>query len=114
MAVPIEGGVGSFSTYTLPTLGMSLNGCVTVLEAHSGSWHIRAHERVADHVLEVEVEPGVGRMFSHTFGMRAKIDFEFRWSEPRDTTLVLWVGVDFGSEPEGGTCSGGAPPQGVR
>jgi hypothetical protein len=32
--------------------------------------------------------------FAHEFGLRSQIEFDFQWSEPRDTTLFLWVGVD--------------------
>lgn len=92
--IPIEAGEGTMSTMALPTLGMRLAGCMTVWPGHSGDFEIRAHERILDHVLEFTGKPGVGVPFAHTFGMRAQIDFDFHWSEPRDTTLLLWIGVD--------------------
>jgi len=92
--VPIEAGEGTMSTMTMPSMGMQLAGCMTVWSGHSGEFEIRAHEQVLDHVLEFTAEPGVGVPFSHTFRMRAQIDFNFQWSEPRDTTLLLWIGVD--------------------
>jgi len=103
VAVPIARGEGSFSTVRLPTARMTLSGCVNVWYGHSGSWTIEAHERVAEESLSIAADPGVGVPFSHDFGMQAQIDFAFRWSEPRDTTLLLWVGVD----PDG---EGGKPP----
>ena len=54
------------------------------------------HETVTDSVLVITAEPGEGVPFSHTFGLRAQVDFDVRWSEPRDTTLLLWVGLAVG------------------
>lgn len=103
VGVPIEGGEGSYTTVRLPTARMTLTGCVNVWHGHSGTWTIEARDRVSDATLVIDAEPGVSVPFSHTFGMQAKLDFDFRWSEPRDTTLVLWVGVDLDGE-------GGDPP----
>ena len=104
VAVPIEGGSGEVRTLALPTVGLTLSGCVNVWAGHSGAWEITARDNVTDSVLEVSADPGVGVLFSHTFGMQAQLDFEFRWSEPRDTTLLLWVGLGMGEEPESASC----------
>ena len=61
---------------------------------HSGTWEIRAHESVLGSNLRIEAEPGVGVTFEHDFGMTAQVDIEFEWSEPRDTTLLLWIALD--------------------
>lgn len=103
VGIPIEGGEGSYSTVRLPTARMTLDGCVHVWYGHSGKWTIEARDSITESTLVIAAEPGVGVPFSHKFGMRAKIDFDFRWSEPRDTTLLLWVGVDLDGE-------GGDPP----
>lgn len=92
--VPIEEGRGSYSTVRLPTVRMTVDGCVNVWYGHTGTWTIHARDAVTDSTLVIDAEPGIGVPFSHTFGMQAQIDFDFRWSEPRDTTLLLWVGVD--------------------
>jgi hypothetical protein len=94
VGIPIEGGKGSFSTVTVPTAAMSIAGCVNVWWGHSGSFEIRAHESVLGSNLRISAEPGVGVPFEHDFGMTAQVDIEFEWSEPRDTTLMLWVGLD--------------------
>jgi hypothetical protein len=94
IGIPIVKGHGTFSTVTLPTAAMSLSGCVNVWYGHSGTWTIEAHERVLGSRLQIEAEPGVGVPFEHDFGMTAQVDFDFRWSEPRDTTLMLWVGLE--------------------
>ena len=92
--IPIENRHGTFSTFTLPTAAMSVSGCVNVWYVHSGTWEIEARESVLGSVLRIEAEPGRGVPFEHDFGMTAQVDFDFRWSEPRDTTLFLWVGLD--------------------
>jgi hypothetical protein len=98
LTIPIVAGKGSFSTTRLPTAGLTLKGCVNVWPGHSGTWDIDARENVTQGHLHVSATPGIGQRFSHEFGMQAQIDFDFRWSEPRDTTLMLWVGVDMGSD----------------
>ncbi|MDH3272029.1 MAG: hypothetical protein OEN56_11885 [Gemmatimonadota bacterium] len=98
VGIPIEGGEGSYTTVRLPTAGMTLSGCVHVWYGHSGQWTIEARDQITDSTLTITAEPGIGVPFSHRFGMQAKLDFEFHWSEPRDTTLMLWVGVDMDGE----------------
>ena len=93
VAMAIEGGEGSYSSVRLPTLNLKLNGCVTVWDELSGSWEIEATETVPGTKLLLSAEPGVGVPFSHQFGMQAQVDVSFRWSEPGDTTLLLWVGL---------------------
>lgn len=93
VAVPIEGGAGSASTLTIPTMGLTLTGCVRVWDGHSGRWQIRARETIAQQSLSMSSVPGQGVPFSHTFGLRSQLEVDIRWSEPRDTTLYLWVGI---------------------
>jgi hypothetical protein len=104
VGIPIQHGKGTFSTATLPTAAMSIAGCVNVWWGHSGSWEIRAHESVLGSNLRIEAEPGQGVTFEHDFGMTAQVDIEVAWSEPRDTTLMLWVGVDPTLEAPEETC----------
>lgn len=105
VGIPIVKGHGSFSTVTLPTAAMSLSGCVNVWYGHSGTFSIDAHERVLGSNLHIDAEPGVGVPFSHDFGMTAKLDFDFMWSEPRDTTLMIWVGIDGMGEGQQDSCT---------
>jgi len=102
--IPIQDGRGRMSTMTLPTVGLTLAGCITIWPGHSGSWELEAHDRVSSASLEVTAEPGVGELFSHTFGMQAQIDFDFRWSEARDTTLLMWVGLNMGGTGKEESC----------
>ena len=98
VTIPIEDGVGHYSTARMPTGGLTLRGCVTLWPGHSGTWEIDAVENVNSGRLEMRLEPGKSQTFSHAFGMQAQMDFDFRWSEPRDTTLMLWVGIDLMGE----------------
>lgn len=100
VSVPIQGGVGTVSTATMPTVGMTIVGCLNVWGGHSGEWEIRARDSVTDSTMVVRLEPGVGVPFTHTFGMTAQVDVDFRWSEPRDTTLLMWIGVALGRTTE--------------
>jgi hypothetical protein len=93
VSIPIERGRGSASTATIPTMGLTLNGCVRVWDGHTGRWEIRARESVNQGALTVRALPGQGVPFSHTFGFRSQLEVDIIWSEPRDTTLFLWVGV---------------------
>jgi hypothetical protein len=96
VSIPIVGGQGSMSTAQLPTMGMTLAGCMTVWPGHSGDFEILARETMVDTTLVVHARPGVGVPFRHTFGVKAQLDFSFRWSEARDTTLMLWLGLAVG------------------
>lgn len=94
VSVPIEHGHGTVSTIMLPTMGLKLSGCIHVWEGHTGEWEIRARDTIAQDSLRLTSLPGQGVRFAHEFGLRSQIEFDFQWSEPRDTTLFLWVGVD--------------------
>jgi len=94
VSVPIEHGHGTVSTIMLPTMGLKLSGCIHVWEGHTGEWQIHARDTIAQDSLRLTSRPGQGVRFTHEFGLRSQIEFDFEWSEPRDTTLFLWVGVD--------------------
>jgi hypothetical protein len=98
VSVPIEKGAGSASTVTLPAMGLTLNGCVRVWDGQSGHWTIRAHDSITGDSLVVQSDPGQGVPFTHTFGLRTQLHVDIAWSEPRDTTLFLWVGLGGGED----------------
>ena len=93
VTIPILAGEGTISTVRVPAMALGITGCVNVWHGHSGSWQIEAHEKVRGSVLRIEAQPGLGVPFEHDFGMQAQVDVKFSWSEARDTTLMLWVGV---------------------
>jgi len=93
VSIDIQDGRGAAKTLPMPAMGMTLNGCMQVWEGNTGRWRIRAHDTVTDKVIEASSLPGEDVPFSHEFGLRTQLDVEFIWSEPRDTTLYLWVGL---------------------
>ena len=93
VAIPVTAGSGSIRTDTVPTLGLTLAGCVQVWPGHSGEWTIEARDPVNDGRIDATAVPGEGVPFSYRTGLRSLLDVEVRWSEPRDTTLLLWVGL---------------------
>jgi len=99
VSVPIVAGHGNASTVTIPTMGLTLTGCVRIWDGHSGRWELRARESIADTTLVVRSGPGEGVPFQHTFGVRSQVSVDITWSEPRDTTLFLWVGVKAADDP---------------
>jgi len=105
VAVDVHQGIGAISTTMLPTLGMNLSGCVHVFEGQTGHWEVRARDTIGEGSLEASLDPGGDAPFAHQFGLRARLEFEFEWSEPRDTTLYLWVGVDRADDAPGESCT---------
>ncbi len=96
VSVDLEDGVGSVRTARVPTLGMTVAGCLNVWGGHSGTFEIHARDLISDTSLVVRAEPGSGVPFRHTFGAQAQLEVEFRWTEPRDTTLLMWIGLAVG------------------
>jgi hypothetical protein len=93
VSVPIEDGEGVVSSVAVPTAGLTLTGCVQVWGGHSGRWDIEARDVLGEGHLEAEALPGEPVPFTYKAGLRSQLEAKFRWSEPRDTTLLLWVGL---------------------
>jgi hypothetical protein len=93
VSIDIQDGRGAAKTLPMPSMGMTLSGCMQVWEGNTGRWQIRAHDVVTDAVIEASSLPGEDVPFQHEFGLRTQLEVEFIWSEPRDTTLFLWVGL---------------------
>lgn len=121
VAVPVEDGRGALETSTVPIGGLPFRGCTRLWTGHSGSWTIRAEDVIAERTMEVTMAPGDAVRFRHQPRSRAKLRVDVAWSEPRDTTLFLWVGLGDGSagtddpcEPRGrgevGDADPSAPP----
>lgn len=99
VAIPISGGRASISSDTVPTLGLTLTGCFTVWPGHSGEWTFEARDRLNDESLDAVATPGEGVPFSVQTGMQSHVDLQVRWSEPRDTVLQVWVGLEIPTRP---------------
>jgi hypothetical protein len=72
---------------------LTIAGCVQVYAGHSGRWDIVARDSLGDGRMEAEVIGGEPVPFRYEARERAQLTVEARWSEPRDTTLLLWVGL---------------------
>lgn len=94
IAVPIEEGTGVMRTAAVPTLGLVVTGCAQIWGGHSGTWEIRLRDSVSGRTLEVSAAPGEPILFTHASAMMSQVDLDVRWSEPRDTTLVMWIGIE--------------------
>lgn len=105
--IPIEDGRGSVETAEVPTFGLELAGCARVWSGHSGTWTVEAADLVADRTLTAVLDPDEAVRFRHRSGPRSRLSVDVRWSEPRDTTLFLWVGLGGEERRRGDAC---APP----
>jgi hypothetical protein len=91
--VPIRGGKGSRLTPILPTAGLDVAGCFRVWGGHSGLWDFDVRDTQGAARLQKLTLPDQPVTFRHATGRVAQLDLQVRWSEPRDTTLILWVGL---------------------
>lgn len=108
VGIPVQDGEGRVDLGSLPTAGMEVEGCARIWSGHSGTWEIRAEDVGSDRLLEATVRPGEAVHFRHATGNTARVRVDVRWSEPRDTTLVLWVGVRrAGRSDDGELCAPG-------
>jgi len=104
ITVPIKNGTGKVSTAALPTIGMTLAGCVHVWGGQTGRWSIQARDAFGTGRFDMSAGAGESKPFSYTAGMRSQLDIDFAWSEPRDTTLYLWVGLARPNQAPEATC----------
>ena len=104
VSIPVAGGEGSLRTVAVPVGGLSLSGCVQVWVGNSGRWSLRAQDVLSDERLDVSVVPGESTPFSYAPGPRSQLQVDVRWSEPRDTTLFLWIGLETPNQGERDPC----------
>ena len=79
VTLPIEKGTGKLLTRPLPTGGLSLD--------------VRIEDTYGNGRLQTLARPAQDVPFTYDTGAWAQLDVNVRWSEPRDTTLVVWVGL---------------------
>lgn len=92
--IPVEDGSGHLLTTPLPTLGLRISGCAQVWGGHSGEWDIQARDTQGSGRMHVRARVGQHVPFSYDTGILSQLSVAVRWSEPRDTTFLLWVGLD--------------------
>lgn len=93
LGLPVTAGRASLQGPAVPVAGLSLDGCLQVWDGHSGEWTIRAEDRLGESRLDVTALPGQPVRFEFRGGVRAQLEVAVEWSEERDTTLHVWVGV---------------------
>ena len=96
--LPVEKGRASLLSPVVPLAGLSINGCLHVWSGHSGQWTVRAADTRGDKKLDFVAEPGKPVRFDYKAGLQAQLDLKIEWSEPRDTTLFLWIGLARGKK----------------
>ena len=60
---------------------------------HSGSWTLEVTDTYGNGRLEARARPADDIPFTYDTGLLAQLEVDVRWSEPRDTTLLVWVGL---------------------
>ena len=93
ISLDVVDGHGSYQSTAMPVGGLRFDGCFQVWRGHSGEWKVRAEDKLGDGELEVTTTPGEPVDFAYRAGFQAQLDVSVEWSEPRDTTLFMWVGL---------------------
>lgn len=91
--IPIQGGQGRLTTPSLPAGGMKLTGCMEIWPGHSGRFTLKVADTFGNGRLEADAGPAEDIPFTYAPGPFAQLQVDVRWSEPRDTTLMVWIGV---------------------
>jgi hypothetical protein len=104
IGIPIEEGRGTLSTVVVPTAGLTVTGCLQVYAGHSGRWWIRARDTLGEGRLDASVTAGEPVRFTYAAGLRTQLEVDARWSEARDTVLLVWVGLETPLHPGRDAC----------
>ncbi len=92
--LPVKRGRANLVTARVPTAGLKVAGCLEIWPGHSGSWTMRIRDTYGNGRLDAEALPAQDVPFKYDTGLWAQLDIDVRWSEPRDTTLMVWVGLE--------------------
>jgi hypothetical protein len=91
--IPVDGGRGTLLTPSLPSAGRTIEGCMEIWPGHSGSWSLEVTDTYGNGRLETQARPADDIPFTYDTGLLAQLEVDVRWSESRDTTLLVWVGL---------------------
>jgi hypothetical protein len=91
--IPVEAGRGNLTTVTIPAAGRAVEGCLEIWPGHSGSWSLKVEDTFGNGSFEAEAQPSEDIPFTYEPGAFARLAVDVEWSEPRDTTLMVWVGL---------------------
>ena len=95
--IPVEAGRGNLTTVTMPAAGRNLEGCLEIWYGHTGQWSLRVEDTFGNGSLEVDAIPAQDIPFTYEPGPLARLAVDVEWSERRDTTLLVWVGLTMAS-----------------
>lgn len=95
ITLPIVKGKGTLLTTPMPTAGLRLRGCMEIWGGHSGTFAVRIEDTYGNgRLLRQRARPAEDVPFVYNTGQWAQLDVNVEWSEPRDTTLIVWVGLE--------------------
>lgn len=94
VSLPIQGGRAHLTTAALPSAGQTIRGCLGIWPGHTGLWTVRVADTYGNGRLEAQAGSGERIPFVYSTGLLAQLEVEVEWSEPRDTTLLVWVGLE--------------------
>lgn len=113
VSIPIEGGRGTMRTRAVPTAGMRLSGCMEIWGGHSGAFDVAVEDVYGNGSLRRNgARPAEDVPFDYRTGAWSQLDVNVRWTERRDTTLLVWVGLEGGRRSSRDPCEPvyGSPP----
>ena len=91
--LPVRNGKAALRGPLVPLAGLAVDGCLVVWRRHSGEWTIHAKDERSGQAIDTVVIPGTPVRFAYKAGGTARFSVEIEWSEPRDTTLFVWLGA---------------------
>lgn len=94
VSLPVEAGKARLTTMAIPSAGRTFKGCLEIWPGHSGRWLVKVTDTYGNGRIEADARPADDIPFNYTTGMMAQLDVQVEWSEPRDTTLMVWIGLD--------------------
>jgi len=91
--LPVRSGKAALRGPLVPLGGLAINGCFVVWRRHSGEWTVHAKDERSGQAIDTVAIPGAPVRFAYKAGFTARFSVDVEWSEPRDTTLFIWVGA---------------------
>lgn len=91
--LPVRNGKAALRGPLVPLAGLSVDVCLVVWRRHSGQWTVHLKEERSGQAIDTVALPGEPVRLAYKAGFTARFSVDVEWSEPRDTTLFVWVGA---------------------
>ena len=91
--LPVRNGRAAIRGPVVPLAGLAVDVCLVVWRRHSGEWTVHAKDERGGQTIDTVALPGEPVRFAYKAGFTARFSVDVEWSEPRDTTLFVWVGA---------------------